>query len=363
MNWMDILVKCLIAIGFAAGIFDTIQNNRLGLAEKFRQGFYMIGSMMFSMAGIMSIAPVAAQILRPVAVPLFHLLRMDPSILGILLSCDMGGYPLAMSLAEDSKIGLMMGISTAGMLGGTLTFSIPVGAALLKEKNVDDYFRGLLIGVGCIPVGSILNGILLKIPPGSVVWNNIPVILLTILILLGMRYRPIRTIGAMKKLARFMEILGLLGIGIGGLQYLAGIDLVPAFTPLMDSMETVCQMGVTLIGMLPAIEILIRLFRKPLNAMGNWIGIDGVSTTGLLISAVTTVPVYPLMEQMSRRGLIVNAVWVVFCSSILGSQMGLIMGVDSGLLIPYYISRLTAAATAVFITRILLDRENNREEE
>lgn len=359
MNWMDIVVKFLIGMGFIAGIFDAVQNNRFGLAEKFRQGFYMIGSMMLSMTGIMSIAPVIALILKPVAVPVFRILHMDPSILGVLLSCDMGGYPLAMSLAEDRRIGLMMGITTAGMLGGTLTFSIPVGAALLKEEKSEDYFQGLLIGVSCIPVGSIINGILLKIPFSQVIWNNILIILLTVLILAGMKYRPVQMSRIMRSLARTMEILGLFGIGLGGIQYLIGKELIPSFTPLMDSMETVCRMGITLIGMLPAIEILLRLLKKSLEALGRRIGIDGVSTSGLLISMVTTVPVYPLMEQMPRRGLIINSVWTVFCSSILGSQMGLIMGIDSNLLLPFYISRLAAAFTAVLAASVILNREQS----
>lgn len=357
MNWMDILVKSLIGMGFMAGIFDAVQSNRFGLAEKFRQGFYMLGSMMLSMTGIMSIAPVIASILKPVTVPLFRIFHMDPSILGVLLSCDMGGYPLAMSLAEDSQIGLMMGITTAGMLGGTLTFSIPVGAALLKEEKREDYFYGLLIGVSCVPIGSIVNGILLKIPFAKVIWNNIFIILLTILIFTGMKCRPTKTIRVMRSLARVMEILGLLGIGLGGFQYLIGKELIPSFTPLMDSMKTVCQMGITLIGMLPAIEILLRLLKKFLEALGRRIGIDGVSTSGLLISMVTTVPVYPLMDRMPRRGLIINSVWTVFCSSILGSQMGLILGIDSELLLPFYISRLAAAFTALFVTSSILNRE------
>ena len=42
----------------------------------------------------------------------------------------MGGYPLAMSLAQSEKIGLMLGVVTAGMFGGTLTFTLHPAWAL-----------------------------------------------------------------------------------------------------------------------------------------------------------------------------------------------------------------------------------------
>lgn len=357
---MEIIIKILIGFGLGAGILDTVFHNKFGLAEKFQQGFAMIGTMMLSMTGIMSMAPVIAAALKPIAVPVFKMLHMDPSVLSILLSCDMGGYPLAMSLAENPKIGLMMGITTASMLGGTLTFSIPVGGSLLKKEDRIYYFKGLLIGAGCIPIGGIINGVLMGIQLTTVVWNHIPVICIAVLIIMGMKYCPDKMSRAMEKLAKAIEIIGLGGIGLGGIQYLSGCNLIPAFTPLLDSMKIVCEMGITLIGMLPMIEVLLRMIKKPLNNIGKKIGLDGIGASGLLISLVTTVPVYSLMGRMSQRGIVVNAVWTVFCSSILGSQLGLIMGIDSGLLFPFYISKFTAAFIGIAAaTWILNTHEEN----
>ena len=48
--------------------------------------------------------------------PIFHVIGADAAVFGILLGCDMGGYQLAMSLAENRQIALMMGLSTAAQL-------------------------------------------------------------------------------------------------------------------------------------------------------------------------------------------------------------------------------------------------------
>ena len=208
---MDKIITVLIAVGILIGVTDTLRGNKWKLGEKFQQGFRLIGSMMISMAGIMTMAPVIALVLKPVAVPLFTRLHMDPSILSILLSCDMGGYPLAMSLAQNEKIGLMLGVVTAGMFGGTLTFTIPLGFGLIEKEDVPWFSRGILIGVGCIPVGSIVSGLLLQIPVREVLWNSLPVLLMSVLIVYGMCRIPEKMISIMEKLGRVIECIGLTG--------------------------------------------------------------------------------------------------------------------------------------------------------
>ena len=71
----------------------------------------------------------------------------------------MGGYQMAKSLAEDPQVGMMLGGITAGMFGGTLTFSIPLGFSLIQGDARKSLSKGMLIGIGCIPVGSIAGGI------------------------------------------------------------------------------------------------------------------------------------------------------------------------------------------------------------
>lgn len=52
---MDKIITVLIAVGILIGVTDTLRGNKWKLGEKFQQGFRLIGSMMISMAGIMTI--------------------------------------------------------------------------------------------------------------------------------------------------------------------------------------------------------------------------------------------------------------------------------------------------------------------
>lgn len=61
---MDKIITVLIAVGILIGVTDTLRGNKWKLGEKFQQGFRLIGSMMISMAGIMTMAPVIALVIK-----------------------------------------------------------------------------------------------------------------------------------------------------------------------------------------------------------------------------------------------------------------------------------------------------------
>ncbi|MEG1742171.1 MAG: ethanolamine utilization protein EutH, partial [Acetivibrio sp.] len=91
----------LIALGALVGAFDCIIGNKMKLGEKFEEGFSCMGATALNMAGIICIAPVIGNILRPVLVPLYRFLGADPAMFGSLFANNMGGYPLAVELAVD----------------------------------------------------------------------------------------------------------------------------------------------------------------------------------------------------------------------------------------------------------------------
>lgn len=188
------IINGIAAIGLIVGGLDLICGCRFHLGEKFKEGFGMAGQMILSIAGIMSLAPVISAILEPVIVPIFHVIGADAAVFGILLGCDMGGYQLAMSLAENRQIALMMGLSTAAMLGGTLTFSIPIGQAMLKPDDRKYFSKGILTGIAAIPVGSMAGGFLIDVPLRLIIINHIPVIVLSLLLIAGFKYFPKRSL-------------------------------------------------------------------------------------------------------------------------------------------------------------------------
>ena len=354
MTFNDIILW-IVAAGAVIGGVDKLLGNKFGLGQKFEDGFQAMGDLALAVAGIVVLAPVIANVLQPVLVPLFGLMHADPAMFASIIANDMGGYSLAMSLAQDQEIGLMSGCITASMLGCTLVFSLPVGLGLIEEKDKSFFCEGLLIGLITIPIGSILGGIAAGFAPEKVVINNIPIIILAILLAIGLKIAPDAMNKGAGAFGTFIGWLAIIGIVIGVFTQLTGIS-VPLFEKadsIMDGLEVVAGIVIVLCGILPALELLIRILNKALGLFGKLLGINAVSAGGLIFSLANSVPVYGMIKDMDPRGKIINVAWLVPATAALGDHLGFTAGVEPEMITPMIIGKLAAGVCAVLIALVM----------
>ena len=135
--------------GFALlGAIDRIFGNRWGLGKEFEEGILAMGSLALAMVGIVCLAPLLANLLKPVIVPVYGFLGADPAMFaGTILACDMGGGALAMEMTENTQAALLGGVITGSMLGATIVFTIPVAMGILQESDRPAMAKGILCGI------------------------------------------------------------------------------------------------------------------------------------------------------------------------------------------------------------------------
>ena len=174
--------------GFALlGGLDRILGNRWGLGKEFEEGILAMGSLALAMVGIVSLAPVLANLLRPLVVPVYTFLGADPAMFaGTILACDMGGGPLANQLTSDPQAAALGGVLTGSMLGATIVFTIPVAMGILREADRPAMAKGILCGIVTIPLGVLAGGLTAGFPVGMVLRNLVPIVLIALLIALGL---------------------------------------------------------------------------------------------------------------------------------------------------------------------------------
>ena len=111
MSINEIIMYIMVLFMIIGGI-DKCIGNKLGLGEQFEEGIMAMGSLALSMVGIITLAPVLANLLSPIVVPVYELLGADPAMFATtLLANDMGGFALAQQLANDPQVGLFAGQS------------------------------------------------------------------------------------------------------------------------------------------------------------------------------------------------------------------------------------------------------------
>ncbi|WHH58117.1 ethanolamine utilization protein EutH [Petroclostridium sp. X23] len=349
----DQVILWVMAIGILLGAMDKIIGNKFGLGEKFDEGFNAMGPLALGMAGIVCLAPVISNVLGPAIIRIFTAIGADPAMFGSILANDMGGYPLAMELAENEQAGLLSGTIVASMLGCTLVFSIPVGLGLIEEQDKPYFSKGLLIGLTTIPVGSIIGGIIAGFDLIMILKNTIPVIILSVLLATGLKFIPDMMIKGAMRFGQFITIVIYVGLAAAAFQQITKIVIIPGMAPIMDAMEIIASIGIVLLGTFPVLSILVKVLDKPLNAVGRKIGMDATSAAGLVFTLANSVPVYKMMKDMNNRGKIINTAWLVPATAALGDHLGFTAGVRPDMITPVVIGKLAAGVLAVVLAMLM----------
>ena len=347
MSEVLLLVMALFAL---VGALDRIIGNRMGLGERFEEGITTMGSLALAMLGIICLAPVLANLLRPVVVPVFRLLGADPAMFaGSLLACDMGGGPLALELADDPQAGLFGGVLCGSMLGATVVFTIPVAMGILEEKDRPFLAKGILAGIVTIPLGLLVGGLVAGMPVLQVLKNLIPIVLFAGVIAIGLwRWEDamIRIFGIFGK-----GIIALItvGLGLGIFQGITGIALLPGLAPIEEGFLTVGAIAIVLAGAFPLVAVLTRLLRKPLLKLGITLGINETAAAGLLASLANSIASFTLVKDMDDRGKVVNVAFAVSAAFVFGDHMGFTAGFAPQWLVPMIIGKLVGGISAVAV--------------
>ena len=350
------IIVYLMVIFMVLGAADRIVGNRFGLGEKFEEGITAMGSLALAMIGIICLAPVLADVLRPVVVPFYQLLGADPAMFaGTILANDMGGAPLAKELALTEQAGQFGGLIVGAMLGPTIVFTIPVGLGIIQAEDRPALATGVLAGVITVPIGSFAGGLAAGFPVGMVLRNLIPIALFAVLIALGLAFVPRGMVKGFQVFGRVVVILITVGLAAGIVQALTPLTLIPGLAPIEEGVSIVGSIAIVLAGAFPLVYVITRVFRRPLMALGRALGMNEVAAAGMVATLANNIPMFQMLHDMDRRGKIVNVAFAVSAAFVFGDHLGFTAGFDDAMIFPMIVGKLvggvTAVAVALFLTR------------
>lgn len=344
---MNRILMFIMAAGAVVGGIDRILGNRWGYGEKFEEGFQLLGSTALSMVGMICLAPVLADTFGKAVIPFYKLLGVDPGMFGSLLAIDMGGYQLAQELAVNPLIGCYAGIVAASIFGCTVVFTIPVGMGMIRQEDQACFARGIMTGLVTIPVGLLVGGVLAGISVEVCIWQNLPVFVLALLLMLGLWRMPEKMIYGFCTFARGIRFMITVGLVLGAIEYLCGLQILKGMTPITEAMEIVASIGIVMLGSLPVTEFLQRILKKPLQILGARVGINAAGMTGLLVGAVSAIPALSMYQDMDEKGKIVNAAFLVSAASMLAAHIGFTFSTEPQLLGALIGAKLSGGIAAV----------------
>ena len=356
------VVTAIAAVFFVLGALDRCLGCRVGFGREFEKGFGLMGTVALSILGLICIAPVAADILAPVIVPVFRLLGADPAMFsGTILAPDSGGYSIAAELAEDPELAYFGGLIVASAMGGVISFSIPTACGIIEKEDNRFFAVGVLAGFMVDPIGCFVGGLVAGLPPMTVLRNLVPVVIIALLIILGLALVPQKMIRGFQIFSRGLVVVIMVGLILGGVKQMTGLTILGGINPITDGFQTVGSVTVTLAGTIPFVWFLTRVAEKPLERLGQLIGVNAVTVSCALVSLSSVVPAFAAYKDMNVRGKVVMAAIAASLSNMLGAHLGFVVATDQSYILPMFIAKCVAGVLAVAAACLFTSRLFARE--
>ena len=312
------------------------------------------------MLGIICLAPVLANLLRPVIVPVFRVFGADPGMFpGSILACDMGGAALALEMAEDSNAGLFGGVIIGSMLGATIVFTIPVALGIIREQDRRFLAQGVLAGLVTIPVGALIGGLAAGFALKMLVQNLIPVLVFALLIVLGLWKAERAMIRGFVVFGKLVTAVITIGLAAAIVETLTGFVVIPGLAPLSEGYAVIGSIAIILAGAFPLIYTVTKVFQKPLMKLGGLLGMNEVAAAGMVASLANSIPMFGMLRDMDDRGKVLNIAFAVPAAFVFGDHLGFTAGFAPDMLIPVIVGKLAGGVCAVAVAMLLVRRADH----
>jgi ethanolamine transporter len=352
MGLNDIILYIMLIL-MAIGGVDYFIGKKFGLGVKYEEGFMAMGTLTMSMAGAVCIAPVLGEVLNPILGPIYQKLGASPAMFATtILACDMGGYPLAVSLAAgDVDAANFAGLILGSMMGATIVFSIPVGLGIIEMKDRPFLAKGILIGLITIPLGCIAGG---AVAGYQFIWmlrNLIPVILFSVVIAVGLVFIQKIMITVFLWFGRFVVAFLTIALILAGVESATGggIVIIKGMAPIGEAFAIVGGIAIVLAGAFSLVYLLTKYLGKPLEQMGKLLGMNKDAAAGMVATLANNIAMFSIMKNMDDRGKVINVAFAVSAAFVFGDHLGFVAGINKSMITAVVVAKLVAGITAVII--------------
>ncbi len=353
-----------------------------GAGAQFEEGFMAMGALGLAMVGVIALAPVLAQLLGPVVIPIYKAVGASPAMFATtLLANDMGGFFLAKELATvngvvDNAAWLYAGLILGAMMGPTIVFSIPVAIGIIDEKDRRFLALGVLAGIVTIPLGCIAGGLVamnsgvtvngepVVFNLAMILMNLIPVLFFSVLVAVGLWLIPEKMINGFQIFAKILVSLITVGLALAVAKATIGLEVLPGMDPIfmiagdkpgevMRAVEVIGYIACVLLGAYPMVFLLTRWFEKPLMRIGLLLKINNHAAAGMVATLANNIPMFGMMSKMDDRGKVLNVAFCVSAAFTFGDHLGFTAANMPGMIFAVIVGKLVGGFTALAVAMLI----------
>lgn len=353
MNFVALFMSCFAMLA----LVDRLIGNRFGLGKELERGFYLFGNMALSMLGMIVISPLLADLMSPLFDFFANTLKLDPSIIpASLFANDMGGAPLSTEVALDSKIGMFNALVVSSMMGCTISFTIPYAINNVDAKCHKEMLVGFLCGIITIPIGCFVAGLVSGIHIVALLLNLLPLFVFALIISIGLLLKPMLCVKIFSIFGKIINIIIMIGLGLGILEFLIGIRPIKGLTDYKDAAMICVNAATVMSGAFPFVFILSKILNKPMKKLGAKFKINEVSAIGFVTSLATSVTTFENMKDMDNKGIVFDSAFAISAAFTFAGHLAFTLAFDANYIFPVIIGKLIAGVTSLLVATLIYKR-------
>lgn len=354
----------VVAFFFIVGVMDYAVGDKFGLGKVFRNGICNMGPLAISMVGIISLTPMLVKILNAIMVPIFNKIGIEASIItSSFIAVDMGGHNMALELSSTSSMAVFSGILIASILGCTISFTMPLAMGMVKKDSQDELAKGILCGIITIPFGLLVGGFLLNIDGSTLLINIMPVLIISIILVLGVKYKPYICLRIFNALGKVITLISLLGLAFQGINSIAGITILKDMTSLNECLYIVGKIGLFLGGSCVMLEGIKLSLRRLLTYLEDKYKINRNTIAMLIASLASAIIVFSDFEDLDKDGKIICSAFSVSGAYVFGGQLGYVVSVEPNVINIYILVKIISGILAILLAYIVFIKRGDKKYE
>ena len=195
----------------------------------------------------------------------------------------------------------------------------------------------------------------------KVLRNLLPTLLPALLIALGLWKFERVIIRLFTYFGKFMTALATLGLLLALVQKFTGLTILPNLAPVGEAFTVVGEIALLLAGAFPLMELIAKLLRKPLMALGRRMGVNEHAVTGLLTTTVNSIATFDGLDKMDPRGKVLNMAFAVSAAFVFGDHLAFTGGWNPAAIPALIVAKLSAGLTALALALVMTRERKGKE--
>ena len=151
------------------------------------------------------------------------------------------------------------------MMGGVISFIIPVACGLIRKQDYRFFAAGILAGYIFDPVACFVGGLIMGLSPLVILVNLIPVIIVALILVVGLALIPEIIIKIFRVFSKILMAIITVGLAAAAVEAMTGLVVIPGMNPISDSFKTVGMIILTIGGSLPLLHVCGKLLARPVS--------------------------------------------------------------------------------------------------